>query len=175
MTEINVEWNEENVRAFVEYSTFSKTKGVKIIFAVFAVCYALLTAGCLTAFFMLGESLMLVAAIVLTAIVAGYGVMLLFLLKKYTKQILSANGGDETNTVTLTDELIIVSRNDVPVGKLEWSGVDSVSFNDKRGAAYIMTKTNALLLLEYKNITGGTKEELKTLLEKKNAELSKKA
>lgn len=175
MTEIKVKWTKENVWEFVKFNSLRRNKTVKVTFIALTCCFGLILGVCLTSFFALNNFTMLIAAIVLTVLVAGYVFMFYRMLKGYAKKIYAANSNDEDTTVRITDELILVLKNNVPVGKLSWQNLSAIYFNDEKDAAYIMTKESALLLVEYTNIIEGTKEELKKLLEAKDAELSKKA
>lgn len=175
MIELKVKWDNKNVWEFVKYNSMNKIKGFKIFFIVFLVCFILLASACIAAYIIFQEIMMLLSAVLLFVIVGVYLLIFIGMLKKYAKQILKANDDKETNSVTITDDFIIVSQNDIPIGKMQWESVVSIDRNDKKDSAYIMTDKNALLLIEYNNITEGTKEELLQLLERKNGELSKKA
>lgn len=175
MTEISVKWTKENIWEFVKFNSFRRNKTVKVTFIALTCCFGLILGVCLASFFAMDNFTMLIAAIVLTVLVAGYVFAFYRMLKGYAKKIYAANSNEENTTVRFSDELILVLKNDVPIGKLSWQNLSAIYFNDEKNAAYIMTKESALLLIEYTNITEGTKEELKTLLEAKDAELSKKA
>ena len=175
MTEISVKWTKENIWEFVKFNSFRRNKTVKVTFIALTCCFGLILGVCLASFFAMDNFTMLIAAIVLTVLVAGYVFAFYRMLMGYAKKIYAANSNEENTTVRFSDELILVLKNDVPIGKLSWQNLSAIYFNDEKNAAYIMTKESALLLIEYTNITEGTKEELKTLLEAKDAELSKKA
>lgn len=174
MTEIDVKWTKENVWEFVKFNSFRRSRGVTLTFIAFICCYGLLLGLCLAGFFVIQNYFMLICAIVLTLFVAGYALVFYRMLKKYAAKLLEANSDEEARTVRFDEEQILVLKSGEPIGKLSWSNIGNIYFNDEKGAAYIMTKENALLLIEYANIREGSKEELKKLLEGKNAELSKK-
>ena len=175
MTEINVRWTMENIWEFVKFNSFRKNRTIKITFVLLICCYGLILGLCLASFIVLNNLAMLVVAAALTLLVAGYAFVFYRMLKKYAKRFYEANGDDENTNVRFSDELILVLKNGEPIGQLSWSAVGGIYFNDEKGAAYIMTRENALGLAEYSQIVSGTKEELKKLLEAKDAELSKKA
>lgn len=175
MTEIIVKWTKENIWEFVKFNSFRRNKTIKVTFIALTCCFGLILGICLASFFALGNFAMLIAAIVLTVLVAGYVLVFYRMLKGYAKKIYAANSNEEDTTVRFSDELILVLKNNVPIGKLSWQNLSAIYFNDEKNAVYIMTKENALLLIEYCNIIEGSKEELKSLLEAKDAELSKKA
>lgn len=173
MIEANINWTKENVWNFIKYNAFTKSKSQKVILITYIVCFfAVIVAG-IVAFFIMQEALMLAVGGVAALMMAAYMVIFVLMMKNAAKKILKSNEDDSSSSVQLEDERIIVFNDGTPVGQVSWENVGEINLSDT--AAYVITKKNALMLIEYKSLTSGTESELREFLEKKNAELSKKA
>lgn len=173
MINADIKWTKENVWNFVKYNTFMKTKAQKIVLISYFVCFlVILTAGILSFCITQELTMLLISGAALILLVA-YLFIFVFMMKNMAKKILAANQDDTQSSVQLDEEQIVVYNSGTPVGKIDWEKIGEIDVT--KSAAYVMTKENALMLLEYSFITEGTKDELVELLVKKNAELSKKA
>lgn len=172
MVDFNVEWNKENVWDFVKFNTLYRGRKQRFLIYSYAVCFIVVLAAGIVAFAVTKEMMLLFIALAALLIFAAYFFVFMGMMKSFAKKILAENASDKT-TVSVTDLDIVVYDNGTPVGKVDWSSITQISVN--KNAVYLITKENALLLLEYSSITSGTREEFDRIIEEKNAELSKKA
>lgn len=172
MVDFKVDWNKRNVWDFVKYSTLFRTKMQRIMFITYFVCCAVVLVMGIVAYIATKELYMLIIALAVLVIFLIYSGAVFLMMKSFAKKILKENEGGET-TVSITDLDIMVYEKGEFIGKVDWSSVSQISV--VKDAVYIITKENALLLLEYSNIIHGERAEFDRIIGEKNAELSKKA
>ena len=175
MVDIKTQWNEQNIKEYVRYTVFTRSKAAKIALIAFAVCWVLILSFCLTAFFAFGYDFALVFALMIVVLAVVYTLFFVFTIKNAAKNILKANAESELNRVMISNDDIIGFNNEEPIGTINWNKMADIYFDDKAQTAYLSTEGNAVLILECKNILSGTAEELKDIIGTKRNELSKKA
>ncbi len=171
MIQAEIKWTRENLWEFVKYTALKRSKMITAFFIAFLLCFISISAVCFTMYFTIGSIYALAAAVLLLIMGVGYLVLLRFILKRSAAKLLES-GGEDTIACFSKDCILVLDKEGTPTGKLSWDNVDKIYFNDKAGAAYIMTKENAMLLTEYSNIKSGSESELKKLLREKDGELS---
>ena len=175
MIKIKLDWNKENVGEFVRYSTAPKSKSHVFLTVAFYVVIAIIIALCIVMYAMTGEWLAIVGAGVSVIVAIVYNVGFRMVKKNLTNNILDLNLKTGFESVEVDYEKIVIHDSLGPLGKISWSNVTKIEKNNECGAVYITTCDNAMILIEYKNITEGTREELDGIFEGMNEKLSKDA
>lgn len=175
MVEIKTKWTEENLKDYMRFNIFNKSKLNKYLFIALIVLYVLVVAGCITIYFVLDFSPALIMLLGFTVILAVSFLIYFFILKDFVKTTLKSNKNEVFDSVLLNSSTIIVCKDQQPIGELGWGKIAKIYINDKCGAVYLCTEENAILILEFKNIVGGTEQELIETVKEKNDKLSKKA
>lgn len=174
MVEVKLEWNKDNLKEYIKFSSFNN-KPVKIALPVFAACYAAMLVVCILMAVKFGYWIMLGAALMITFFALIFAAITFFSFKGYVKNAIKANSDSDINNILICTDALLLLKDDEPIGTIDYRNINEISFNEKAETAYIITNKNAVIILEYKNIVLGTKEELKKILEEKQSELSKKA
>lgn len=174
MVDIKTGWTENNLREYVKYTVFLRNKFSMIALISFAVLGAVIIALCLTIFFVFDYILALVFAGIIVLFAIGFAAFLKLNINSCSKRVLKANEESDLNRVMISEDDIIVFNDDEPIGRISWSKMADIYFNEKVQAAYLTTEKNAALILECSNILSGTADEFKEIIEKKRYELSKK-
>ena len=175
MVDIKTGWTEQNLKEYIKYTIFFRSKAAKIALIFLAACGILTLAFCLTVFFIFDYIFTLFFAGVILLIAIGSAAFFVFSIKSSVKRMLKANDDSELNRVMISEDDIICFNGEEPIGTVSWSKMADVYFNEKAQAAYLTTEGNAALILECSDIISGTAEELKEIIGKKRDELSKKA
>ncbi|HBH95307.1 MAG TPA: hypothetical protein DDX91_06105 [Ruminococcaceae bacterium] len=175
MVEIKTLWTEENLKEYTKYTTFVKGRLNKVMFIALLVLYAAVVGGCIALFCMFKFTFALVMAIAFTVLLAVCILFFALTVKDFVKTALKAGENEEFDSVLINEDNIFICKNGQPIGELEWDKITRIYTNEKAGAVYLCTAENAVLILEYKNIVGGTEKELKDTVEKRYDKLSKKA
>lgn len=173
MVEVKLQWNESNLKEYVKYTSFTQNTLSKAALIVFSICYVMIFAFCMIMAFAFNYYFMIGVALILTLLVGIFAVFMVLWLKSYIKNALKANSESDINNVLVCTDALLLLNEDEPLGKIDYENVKEIVFNEKNGASYIITKGDAVLILENKNIMLGTCEELKKILEEKKSELSK--
>lgn len=176
MIVLKTDWTKENLKKYILFTSFFGNKMTRALLIGFFLCFVMILGTCIAMFFMLDMPLFLILAGVIVLFCAATVLYFSYTIKKNIQSALSGNQGDsETDGLMITEEKILVCKNGEPVGEIGWDKITSINFNDKDGAAYLLSDGGAVLILEYKNITAGTEKELKELLQIKNVKLPKEA
>ena len=175
MVEINTKWTEENLKEYTKFVTFSKGKFSKLVLVGLVVLYLVVVAGCLALFLVMKLTFALVMAILFTLFMIACGVFYAITLKDFVKATLKSGENEEFNSVLIGSDHIFICKDQQPIGELEWDKITKIYLNEKAGAVYLCTEENAVLILEFKNITNGTEQELREIVKEKYDKLSKKA
>ncbi|MDE6724472.1 MAG: hypothetical protein K2J79_02605 [Ruminiclostridium sp.] len=175
MVEINTKWTEKNLKEYTKFVTFSKGKFSKLVLVGLVVLYLVVVTGCLALFFVMELTFALVMAILFTCFMAACGVFYAITLRDFVKSTLKSSENEDFNSVLINSEHIFICKDQQPIGELEWDKITKIYLNEKVGAVYLCTEENAVLILEFKNITQGTEQELRETVKEKYDKLSKKA
>lgn len=173
MVELKIEWNEKNISEFVKYNMFARGRFQKAMTIIYAVCFAAVLVLGIAAYAVTGSWLYLLASGAAMLMLASYYIFAAITTKSLAKKIYTANKDSGINIIQISADDIIVCSDGKPVGRIPWDTIAEIAEN--KGVVYMTSKDSALLLLEKKNITGGTAEELDEIIKVKNAELSKTA
>ena len=175
MVEINTRWTEENLKEYTKFVTFSKGKFSSLVLVGLVVLYILVVAGCIALFLVMKLTFALVMVILFTLFMIACGVFYAITLKDFVKATLKSGENEEFNSVLISSDHIFICKYQQPIGELEWDKITKIYLNEKAGAVYLCTEENAVLILEFKNITNGTEQELRETVKEKYDKLSKKA
>ncbi len=175
MVEVKTQWTEENLKEYTKYVAFSKGQLNKLIFIIISVIYVIVAAGCIAIYCIFQYTFALVMAIAFTCFMALCVVFFILTIRGFVKSTLNSSENEEFDSVLINDEHIFICKEQQPIGELDWNKITKIYINDKAGAVYLCTEENAVLLLEFKNITGGTEKELREIVKEKYDKLSKKA
>ncbi len=175
MVEINTKWTEENLKEYTRYVTFLKGKLSKLVLIGLVVLYLVVDAGCLALFLAMKLTFALVMAILFTCFMAACAVFFAITIRDFVKTTLKSSENEDFNGVLINSDHIFICKDQQPIGELEWDKITKIYINEKAGAVYLCTEENAVLILEFKNITNGTEKELREAVKEKYDKLSKKA
>lgn len=175
MIKLKTEWTAENLKKYIIFTSLLGNKYSKLSLAVFAVCFLAIFGVCLSMFFNTAMSVFLILACAVALVSAGFALFFILTVRKNIRKALANASESDFNGVVLTDDTIMLLKDNEPVGTLDWSKITRISFNDKAGAAYLFAEESALLILEYKNIEAGGEKELREMLGAKNDKLPKEA
>lgn len=175
MVDIKTGWTEQNLKEYVKYTVFSRSKAAKMALIFLAICAVVTFAFCLAVFFIFDYIFTLIFAGTILFIVIASAAFFALSIKSSVKNMLKANADSELNRVMISEDDIICFNGEEPIGTVSWSKMADVCFNEKTQTAYLTTEGNAALILECSGILSGTAEELKEIIGKKRDELSKKA
>lgn len=175
MVEIKTKWTEENLKDYTRFIIFNKSKLNKYLYIAMLVLYVLILAGCLTVYFAMHFDFALIMLLGFTFFLAVCILIYAFILKDFVKTTLKSNENEAFDSVLINSNNIFICKDQQPIGELDWEQIVKIYINEKCGAVYLCTQENAILILEYKNITGGTQQELIETVKEKNDKLSKKA
>lgn len=175
MVEVKTQWTEENLKEYTKYVAINKNQLNKFIFIIISVIYVIVTAGCIAIYCIFQYTFALIMAIGFTCFIALCVLFFILSIRGFVKTTLNSNENEEFDSVLINGEHIFICKDQQPIGELDWSKITKIYINDKAGAVYLCTEDNAVLLLEYKNIVGGTEKELRETVKEKHDQLSKKA
>lgn len=175
MIKLKTEWTAENLKKYIIFTSLLGNKYSKLSLAVFAVCFLAIFGVCLSMFFNTAMPVFLILACAVALVSAGFALFFFLTVRKNIRKALANASESGFNGVVLTDDTIMLLKDNEPVGTLDWSKITRISFNDKAGAAYLFAEESALLILEYKNIEAGSEKELREMLGAKNDKLPKEA
>lgn len=175
MIKLKTEWTAENLKKYIIFTSLLGNKYSKLSLAVFAVCFLAIFGVCLSMFFNTAMPVFLILACAVALVSAGFALFFFLTVRKNIRKALANASESGFNGVVLTDDTIMLLKDNEPVGTLDWSKITRISFNDKAGAAYLFAEESALLILEYKNIEAGGEKELRETLGAKNDKLPKEA
>lgn len=175
MIKLKTEWTSENLKKYIIFTSLLENKYSKLSLAVFAVCFLAIFGVCLSMFFNTAMPVFLILACAVALVSAGFALFFFLTVRKNIRKALANASESGFNGVVLTDDTIMLLKDNEPVGTLDWSKITRISFNDKAGAAYLFAEESALLILEYKNIEAGGEKELREMLGAKNDKLPKEA
>lgn len=175
MIQLKIDWNAENLKKYIMFTSFFGNKFAKLSLVFIAVCMVVILGTCITMFCMSGQTIFLILACVIIVFTAGSALLFTFIVKRNIKKSLSGSSEDDPDNVVITENAILLCKGNEPFGELDWEKITAISFNDRDNAAYLSAEGSSVLILEYKNITFGSEERLREMLSIKNAELSKKA
>ncbi|MDE7281226.1 MAG: hypothetical protein K2N36_05750 [Ruminiclostridium sp.] len=173
MVEINTRWTEENLKEYTKFIAFSKGKLSRLVLAGLAVLYLVVVAGCMALFLVMKLTFALVMAILFTLFMIACGVFYAITLKDFVKATLKSGENEEFNSVLISSDHILICKDQQPIGELDWDKIAKIFINEKAGAIYLCTEENAVLILEFRNITKGTEQELREAVKEKNEHQSK--
>lgn len=174
MVQVKIDWNAENLKKYIMFTTFLGNKYAKLSFVLIAVCLVAILGTCIAMFCMSGMPIFLMLACVIIVFAAGFGLLFAFIIKRNIKKSLSGSSEDDPDNAVITESAILLCKGNEPFGELDWEKITAISFNDRENAVYLSAEGSSVLILEYKNITFGSEETLREMLSIKNAELSKK-
>lgn len=175
MVDIKTDWNEQNLKGYVKYTVFLKTKAIRTALIFFAACAAFVLVFCLTVFFVFEYVFTLIFAGTIMLLAIAFAAFFSLNINSSAKKILKANEESDLNRVMISEDDIICFKDEEPIGTVSWSKMADIYFDEKKQTAYLTTERNAALILECSNILSGTADELKEIIGKKRDELSKKA
>lgn len=175
MIQLKINWNAENLKKYIMFTSFFGNKYAKLSLVFFGVCLVMILGTCISMFCMSGQLIFLILACAAIVLTAGTALLFLFIVKRNIKKSLSGCSEDDPDNAVITDGAILLCKGNEPFGELDWEKITAISFNDKDKAAYLSAEGSSVLILEYKNITFGSEEKLREILSIKNVKLSKKA
>lgn len=175
MVEIKTQWTEENLKEYTKYTAFVKGRLSRVMLIALLVLYVIVVSGCIALYCMFKYVFAIVMAIAFTVFLAACLLFFALTVRDFVKTNLKAGENEEFDSVLINEDNIFICKDGQPIGELEWDKIAKIYTNEKAGAVYLCTAENAVLILEYKNIVGGTEKELKETVEKRYDKLSKKA
>lgn len=175
MVEIKTEWTADNLKKYAEFVFFRKNKFAKVMLIIFPLVFIALVIGCLAIFFLMKLFFGLIMAAVLVLFSGICFVFLRFAINEFVKNALETNGASDFDSALLSGEAIFICKNGEPVGQLSFERLASIDFDERAGAVYLSTVENAVLILEFKNIIKGSKQELTKAVKDIYDKLPKKA
>lgn len=164
-------WTKENVREFVTYYTLYKSKTQRILLISYLICAAFICIFGLTVFFILKETIILFVSLGAFVIMAGYIIFFYMMMRSMAKKLITANAENNDLEVCFNEDVIFIRKDNEPFGAIYWDNINEIY--TAKNTAYLMSKENALILVEYNRIIAGSKEEFIKLLESKNEQLTK--
>lgn len=170
MIQTQLEYNKENIWEFVKHTFLRKRKANKWMFflligILLCICLISIIGSVLT-----DQFLLLLFPVVILIMGGMYFLFFVLMLKGMAKKLLESSEMQEPVTVMLKNDTILLMKNEIPMGLLDWKKLQEISIGTKAG--YLITEKGALLIFEYTKLTHGTPEELRTLLTEKQHELA---
>ncbi|MBD5104130.1 MAG: hypothetical protein HDT47_04605 [Ruminococcaceae bacterium] len=175
MIQLKIDWNAENLKKYIMYTSFFGNKYAKLSLVFLAVFFAAILGTCISMFCMSKQLIFLILACAAIVFTAAAALLFVFIIKRNIKKSLSGCSEDDPDNAVITESAILLCKGNEPFGELDWEKITAISFNDKDGAAYLSAEGSSVLILEYKNITFGSEEKLREMLSIKNVKLSNKA
>jgi hypothetical protein len=168
MVLINLSYTKENLWAFIKYNTLSSTpfrRAVKYLY--FAVLAVMLIFGIAMAIVM-GNILYAVLMFCMAAVFFGVGAFMVRTLKSAANNMQKELAEQSGLQAALNADIILIRNGTQAIGYVTWDSIANISITPD--FAYLTTKEDALLLLEYRQIVsgGGGKDELTALLKEKS-------
>jgi hypothetical protein len=163
---VNLSYTQENLWAFVKHNVLSSTpfrRALKYVY--FAVLAIMLIFGVVMAIFM-GNILYAVLMTCMALVFFFVGVFMMRTLKSAANSMYKELAEQNGMQAALNADIIYIRNGEQSAGYMTWDSVETITL--AHDFAYLTTKSNALLLLEYKQIVSGDKAALEQLLTEKS-------
>jgi hypothetical protein len=168
MVLVNLSYTKENLWGFIKYNTLSSTPFRRTVkYMYFAVLAVMLIFG-VTMAIVMGNILYAVLMFCMGAVFFGVGAFMIRTLKSAANNMQKELAEQSGMQAALNSEIILIRSGSQAIGYVTWDSIATISITPD--FAYLTTKEDALLLLEYKQIVNGVgdKNELIALLKDKS-------
>lgn len=165
MIEAVIQWNEKNISDYVKYTVFGKNRFTKVYIILYAVFMALIAAVGVVSAVITGIYWLLAASVVAVLLIGVFSFILLYAVKKYTKDIIKVNSDNKIDGIEITASCIILMREGASRAIVEWQTMASADFSGDY--AFLTTSDGLLMIIERDNIKQGSLEELKQIVDEK--------
>lgn len=165
MIEAVIEWNEKNISDYVRYTIFTKNRFTKVYIVLYAVFMMLIAAVGVVSALITGVYWLIAASVVAVLLIGAFSFILLYAVKKYTKDILKVNSDNKIDCVEITASCIVLKHDGASRAIIEWALMASADFSGDY--SFLTTTDGILMIVERKNIKQGSFDELKQIVDEK--------
>ena len=169
MTEFRFERKKEVIDDYIKTSLFTNNLPHKILTAALVICLLAVAVFGIVLFVMTDNFTMIIMTIAALILAAAYPLFLFFFIKNLTKKLSKENPDENGVTIGVSENDILLIRNNVPCGVIEWSDITDI-FEGKTGF-FLTEKGGALIMLGKDSLHSGSYDEAREIFNKKKAAL----
>jgi len=169
MTEFRFERKKEVVDDYIKSSLFTNNLPHKILIIALGICLLAVAVMGIVLYIVTGIFTALIMTIVAVILAVAYPLFLFFFIKNLAKKLSTENPDEKDVTIGVSENDILLIRNNVPCGVIEWSDITEI-FEGKTGF-FLTEKGGALIMLGKSSLHSGSYDEAKEILDKKKAAL----
>jgi len=169
MTEFKFERKKENIDDYIKASLFTNNLAHKILIAALALCLLTVAVFGVVLFVMTDNFTMLIMTAAALILGAAYPIFLSLFIKSITKKLTKENPDENGVTIGVSENDILLIRNNVPCGVIEWSDITDIM--EGKTGFFLTEKEGALIILGKNSLHSGSFEETREILTKKKAAL----
>ena len=165
MTDFSMTCSDKSCREYVKMSIMGSSFGSSLPMIVCAALLTVIPIIGIVAYIATMSAMMLVVSAIGMVIVAGVLVFINIAVNRTAKKLKEVYSGLSGLVCSVSDEKIIVVRDNRPHRLIDWSNIESVQRGKE--AFYLKCKDGMLIILEKNNVLSGVYEETEELLKKK--------
>lgn len=171
MTEFKFERKKENVEDYLKTSLFKDNFAHKLLMIVLGICLLVIAVSGIIMYINFKASAMLIISVVAVVLAVAYPIFLKFFIKSVTKKLTKTNPEEEGITIGVSENDILLIKNNVPCGVIEWTDITEIS--EGKTGFFLTEKNGALIILGQGSVVSGTFEEASQVINAKKTGLSK--
>lgn len=171
MTEFKFERKKENVEDYLNTSLFRDNFAHKLLIAVLGICLLVIAVSGIVMYINYKTASMLIITIVAVVLAVAYPIFLKLFIKNITKKLTKPNPEEEGVTIGVSENDILLIKNNLPCGVIEWSDITEIS--EGKTGFFLTEKNGALIILGRSSVSSGTFDEASQVINAKKASLSK--
>ena len=165
MTDFRMTCSDKSCREYVKMSIMGSTLGSSLPIIVCAAMLTVIPILGIVAYVTTQSPLMLVVTGVGMVIAAGVLIFVNIAVNRTARRLKEVYSGLEGLVCSISDETIIIVRDNSPHRLIDWSEVESAQKGKE--SYYLKCKDSMLIILEKENVMSGTFQETEELLKQK--------
>lgn len=169
MTEFRFERKKENISDYIKTTMFKDNFAHKFLIGALIICLIIVAVSGIVMYLTVKKPSMLIITVVGVLLAAAYPLFLHFFIKNLTDKLSRANPEEEGVTIAISENNILLIRNNSPCGKLEWTDITEIL--ESETGFFLTEKEGALIILGKNSLHSGSYEEAEQILRAKKAAL----
>lgn len=169
MTEFRFERNKENIDDYIKTTLFTNNIPHKILIIALTLCLLAVAVFGVVLYVMTNNITMLIITAAAVILGAAYPIFLSLFIKNITKKLTKENPDENGVTIGVSENDILLIRNNVPCGVIEWKDITDIV--EGKTGFFVTEKEGALIVLGKNSLHSGSFEEASEILIKKKAAL----
>ncbi len=166
MIKAKVFWDKDTIKRYVRYMILEKDKKTKLYMALYFIgLLAIVGISVIVGVLTQSVTLPVILGATLVTLFACFTAVLLVALNKYTNDIVKLNDDNIIDFVEITAQGFVLFTSSKPYGFIGWDRMLSADFN--KDSVYFTTHDGLLFIIEKKNMTYGSIDELQQIVKEK--------